>query len=43
MNIAKSQLEYHQKAWGYSKPNCEFVMCKAEELEFEPNSFDCIV
>ncbi|XP_025081299.1 arsenite methyltransferase-like [Pomacea canaliculata] len=43
IETAKSQIEYHQKAWGYSKPNCEFSVGNAEKLDFEPDSFDLIV
>lgn len=43
IEAAKSQIEYHQKAWGLKEPNCEFVIGNAEKLDFEPNSFDIIV
>lgn len=46
LEIANQYIDYHTKAFGYSKPNVAFkkgYIEKLDELELEDNSFDIIV
>ncbi|PVD35870.1 hypothetical protein C0Q70_02839 [Pomacea canaliculata] len=43
IEIARSQVDYHRKAWGYDTMNCEFVLGNVENLPFPPESFDIVV
>lgn len=46
VETAKSQAEYHWRLWGHSKPNFEFRLANAEQLNklgLQPESFDLIV
>ncbi len=44
--VAQKYVEYHQEAFGYSRPNVNFLtgyIEKLDELDLAPNSFDIIV
>ncbi|XP_076436995.1 arsenite methyltransferase-like [Babylonia areolata] len=46
IKTAQEQSDYHCKLWGYDKPNFEFRVLNAENLDeagFSPGEFDIIV